>query len=146
MILLKKIFRDLRTNRAANIAATVLISIALMIFTFMSNVNESLNLSKATFYKDSSFADIFSDVRAFPREKISALASVEGIRTVEGRVVEDFIVKDPETRKLAESRYLRLFAGSDSLCRFIIEEGRRPQRNGEIAIDPMFARANGYSV
>ena len=146
MILLKKIFRDLRTNRAANIAATVLISIALMIFTFMSNVNESLNLSKATFYKDSSFADIFSDVRAFPREKIRALASVEGIRTVEGRVVEDFIVKDPETRKLAESRYLRLFAGSDSLCRFIIEEGRRPQRNGEIAIDPMFARANGYSV
>ena len=65
MILLKKIFRDLRTNRAANIAATVLISIALMIFTFMSNVNESLNLSKDTFYKDSSFADIFSDVRAF---------------------------------------------------------------------------------
>ena len=76
MILLKKIFRDLRTNRAANIAATVLISIALMIFTFMSNVNESLNLSKATFYKDSSFADIFSDVRAVPREKIRALASV----------------------------------------------------------------------
>ena len=34
MILLKKIFRDLRTNRAANIAATVLISIALLIFTF----------------------------------------------------------------------------------------------------------------
>ena len=146
MILLKKILRDLRTNRAANIAATVLISIALMIFTFMSNVNESLNLSKDTFYKDSSFADIFSDVRAFPREKIRTLASVEGIRTLEGRVVEDFIVKDPEAQKLAESRYLRLFAGSDSLCRFIIEEGRRPQSSGEIAIDPMFAKANGYSV
>ncbi len=146
MILLKKIFRDLRTNRAANIAATILISIALIIYSFMSNVNEVLNLSKDVFYEDSNFADVFSEISSFPREKIRTLRTIEGVKTVDARVVVDFIVKDKESQKLVESKYIRFFAGGTSLCKYIVEKGRRPLYNNEIVIDPIFAEANGYKA
>lgn len=142
MLLLKKIFRDLKTNKAANIAAITLIMIAIMIFTMMSNVNEMLKYSKDEFYNQTKFADIFTEVRSIPIEKIRYLESIEAIEAVQARLVKDFVIKEKENQKKVESKYIRIFAGGDTLCTYIVEEGRFPQNQSEIVIDPKFAEAN----
>lgn len=146
MLLLKKIFRDLRTNKAANIAATILISIALMIFSLMSNVDETLNFSKDKFYNETKFADVFVEVRGYPKERIKFLENIEGIEKVQGRIVRDFVINEEGAPEKIESKYLRIFAGGDSLCTYLIESGKPPSSDAEIVIDPNFAAANNLNA
>lgn len=146
MLLLKKIMRDLKTNRAANLAATILISIALMIFSLMSNVDETLNFSKDQFYNETKFADVFVEVRGYPKERIKLLEKIEGVEAVQGRVINDFIINEDNDSDQIESKYLRIFAGGDSLCTYAVENGRYPSKDAEIVIDPNFARENKLNL
>ncbi len=143
MLLLKKIFRDLKTNKAANIAAIILVMISIMIFTMMSNVNEMLRYSKDQFYIQTKFADVFVDLRSISKEKVKYLEDIDGVEVIQPRIVKDFVIKEKDRQKKLESKYLRIFAGGDKLCTYLVEEGRYPIENSEIVIDPKFAKANG---
>lgn len=146
MLLLKKIIRDLRSNKGANIAAMVLIAISFMIFSLMSNVDETLTLSKDEFYEQTKFADVFVVVRGYPKERIKLLEKIDGIETVQGRFVDDFIINEEDDEEEIESKYLRIFAGGESLCTYIVEKGKYPSKEGEIVIDPNFAKANNLNI
>ncbi|MGB5824201.1 MAG: FtsX-like permease family protein [Proteocatella sp.] len=145
MLLVKKIFRDLRTNKGANIAATVLISISFMIFSLMSNIDETLTFSKEQFYQETKFADVFVEVRGYPKERIKLLEKIEGVETVQGRIVEDFIINEEDKNQI-ESKYLRIFAGGESLCTYVVESGKYPTQDREIVIDPNFAKENNINI
>lgn len=142
MLLLKKIFRDLKTNKAANIAAIILVMISIMIFTMMSNVNEMLRYSKDEFYKQTKFADVFVELKSIPKEKVKYLGNINAVESVQPRIVKDFVIKEKERQKKIESKYIRIFAGGDKLCTYIVESGRYPTESFEIVIDPKFAKAN----
>lgn len=149
MILFKKTFRDLKINKAANIAATILIGISLMIYAMMSNVNESLNISKDEFYKETKFADVFADVRGYPRDRISSLENIDGVGEIQGRISKDFVVYENNKngkKTNIESKYLRILGSGDNLCTYIIESGRAPKNNFEVVLDPKFAQANNYNI
>lgn len=146
MLLLKKILRDLKTNKAANLASITLIMISIMIFTMMSNVNEMLRYSKSEFYKQTKFADVFVELRALPKEKVKYLKELKTIEKIQPRIVKDFIIKEKENQKKIESKYLRIFAGGKELCTYIVELGRYPESDSEIVIDPKFAKTNNLKL
>jgi putative ABC transport system permease protein len=79
--------------------------IGILVFTSFSIVSDNLRLSQEGFYKNQNFAEGFAKVRALPFGEIKKLEDLEGIKQIEGRMVQDVQVLSPDSE---ENVYLRL--------------------------------------
>ncbi len=104
-MLWRKMLRDFKENKGANIACIVIIVIGLMTFSAFSMVTDNLSLSQESFYENQNFADGFAEVQAIPLSEVNKLADIEGIDDIQGRMVKDVHVLFPNRD---ENVYLRL--------------------------------------
>ena len=104
-MLWRKVFRDLKENKGTYLACIVIMVIGILVFTSFSIVSDNLRLSQEGFYKNQNFADGFAKVRALPFGEIKKLEDLEGIKQIEGRMVQDVQVLSPDSE---ENVYLRL--------------------------------------
>lgn len=104
-MLRRKVFREMRQNKGAYIACIAVIAIGLIMFTSFSIVLDNLTLSQNDFYKSQNFAEGFADVRAMPLREVEKLRNIQGIKDIQGRMVEDVRVLSPGGEK---DVYLRL--------------------------------------
>ncbi|MEW6662752.1 MAG: ABC transporter permease [Bacillota bacterium] len=104
-MLRRKIWRDLKENKAAYLACLTVITIGLMVFTSTSMVYENLMGAKERFYREFRFAGGFAQVRGIPAQELGRLARIEGIEAIDGRMIEDVRVLMPGRK---ENIYLRL--------------------------------------
>jgi len=104
-MLWKKMFRDLKENRGANVACIVVILIGLMVFTAFSMVLDNLKISHQQFYENQHFAEGFVQVVSLPPTELKRLEGLEGIAAIQGRMVKDVRVLFPDSN---ENVYLRL--------------------------------------
>ncbi len=104
-MLWRKMLRDLRENKTAYIACTIVIAIGLMVFTSMSIVIDNLNNAKNEFYDTYHFADVFIKVKSIPHTQVKQLKNIEGVDRVQGRLVRDVrVLKENSDKNI----YLRL--------------------------------------
>jgi len=106
-MLWKKMFRDLKENRGAYFACSIIMIIGLLVFTTFSMVLDNLKLSQSSFYTNQNFADGFAKVKAIPFNEVQKLASIKGISKIEGRMIQDVQVLLPDRQ---ENVYLRLIS------------------------------------
>lgn len=78
-MLRKKMWRELKENKAAYFACITVIAIGLMIYVTMSVIFESLTDAKDNFYSECRFADGFVNIRGISQTQVDRLASEEGI-------------------------------------------------------------------
>ncbi len=147
-MLWKKMWRELRENKAAYLACITVIAIGLMLFVSMSVVFEGLSDAKNNFYGDYRFADGFADVSGLSQTQVERLASVEGVGSLEGRKVEDVRVFAPERE---ENVYLRLVSirpeQTVRLNDVMLLAGAMPAAGTRnILVDPAFLEANGLQT
>lgn len=147
-MLWKKMWRELRENKAAYLACLAVIAIGLMLFVAMSVLFEGLNEAKNNFYGDYRFADGFAKVRGISQIQVDRLAFVEGISRLEGRRVEDVRVFFPERE---ENVYLRLVSlrpeQTARLNDVMLQAGTLPAAGSRsILPDPGFLEANGLQT
>lgn len=148
-MLWKKVLRDLKENKGAYLASTVVIIIGLMVFSAFSVVVQSLNISQLHFYQNQNFADGFAQVAALPPSEINNLKNIKGIADIQGRIVKDVRVLLPDRN--GENVYLRLIAFDTKLDNPIngvrLSQGI-PLNNKEsnIWIDNKFFEANSLNI
>ena len=104
-MLWRKMLRDLKDNKGAYFAGTVVIIIGLMVFSAFSLVFENLQRSQQEFYNNHNFAQGFAQVIAIPPSEINKLEAIEGISEIQGRIIKDVRVLHPEKN---QNVYLRL--------------------------------------
>lgn len=104
-MLWKKTWRDIKENKGAYIACIIIIIIGLMVFSAFSMVIGNLKLSQKNFYSNQNFADGFIKVRSMPMSEVKKLQNINGIKSIEGRLVKDARVLFPNRD---ENVYLRL--------------------------------------
>lgn len=147
-MLFRKMRRDLLEQKGAYAACMVVIAIGLMVYTSMSMVMDNLILSRDTFYVNQNFADGFAEVQAFPYSQVAKLAQLEGIAQIQGRLVKDVRVINPDEE---ENVYLRLVSMDTSQSPLIndvlLEEGF-PLENDSLNlwVDNKFFEANGLAL
>jgi len=129
-MLKRKIVRDIRENKMAYIACTVVIVIGLVAYTSMSIAKDNLFMAREEFYEQFHFADIFARVKAMPYSRINELLDIQGIELVHGRLVKDVRVFMPEQDKNIYLRMISLDADtSHSLNQVQLLKGSFPEKD-----------------
>ena len=147
-MLWRKVFRDLNENKGAYLACSVIVIIALMVFTSFSMLSDNLTMSKENFYTNQNFADGFVQVQALPFTRVESLKQIEGIADIQGRMVKDVRVLLLDR---AENVYLRLVSiepGRDNTINdvFLTQGIPLDSRGINIWIDNMFFEANNLEL
>lgn len=147
-MLFRKMRRDLLEQKGAYAACIVVIAIGLMIYTSMSMVMDNLTLSRDSFYTGQNFSDGFAEIQAMPYNQVKNLQKIEGIETIQGRLVKDVrvIMEDSE-----ENVYLRLVSVDTSqavvLNDVLLDEGiPLSDHDLNIWVDNKFFGANNLEI
>lgn len=141
----QKLVRDLWRMKGQAFATILVITAGVATFVMSMCSSASLESSKATFYQESRFADIFSTVRRCPKAVASRLRSISGVSAVETRLVYDVFVDVPDMKEPATARLISVPDRVRSeLNKLYIARGRmiEPGRTGEIVISQTFADAH----
>ncbi|EJP19222.1 efflux ABC transporter, permease protein [Peptostreptococcaceae bacterium AS15] len=140
MSLNKKLLRDLLENKGANLAAIVVVSIAIMLFVGASISLNTLIDSRDTAYEINNFPDVYARLISISDKKISSLQDIDKIKSFEPRLVEE--LKIANTNKT-----IRMMSITYNIGKYVLVEGSAPRENAfEILIDEKFAEANNYKI
>ena len=106
-MLWRKMIRDILENKFAYIACIIVIAIGLTTYSAMSTAKDNLFMAQEEFYKEYQLADVFAEVKTMPNARVQALAEIDGIAAVSGRLVKDVRVLMPDSN---DNIYLRLIS------------------------------------
>lgn len=144
----RKLVRDLWRLRlqVLSIALVVASGIAAVV-TFRSGL-DSLDESRARYYAESRFADVFVSLERAPASVGARLAALPGVSAVQARVVAGVVLDVPGLPELATGKVVSIPEASADLNRLHLRTGRLPLAgpSGEVLLGEAFAAANGLAV
>ncbi|MBU2955435.1 ABC transporter permease [Marinobacter sp. F3R08] len=115
----------------------------------MSLVNySSLLATRAQYYEQNQFADVFSPLKRAPRHTLQDIDSLPGIKRQEGRVEGAAKLEIPGFRDPVSARLVSIPPeGQPDINRLFIRQGRLPDvaRSQEVAVIGSFAEAHGLA-
>jgi putative ABC transport system permease protein len=143
-----KLARDLWRLRwqVLSIALVVASAIAAIV-TFKSGL-DSLDESRARYYADARFADVFVSLKRAPEPTAARLAAIPGVAAVQTRVVAGVVLDVPGLDELAGGRVVSIPSDGEALNRLHLRQGRMsfPGRRGEVLVSEQFAQANALAL
>jgi putative ABC transport system permease protein len=144
----KKLFRDLWKMKGQAIAIAVVIVGGVSTFVMSLSTLDSLRLTKAAYYQDYRFADVFASLKRAPESLRNRIREVPGVEQVETRVVADARLEvegyqNPVTGKLVSVPDV----GEPLLNRLYLRQGRYPEsgRDDEVLVSEAFIEAHGLT-
>jgi len=141
----KKLLRDLWRMRGQALAIALVIVSGVATFVAALGTMNALRTSQANFYERARFGEAFVTVKRAPEGVSTRLQGLDGIATVETRVVADARLDLPAFDAPITARLLSLPEdGQPDLNRLILREGRlpRPGREAEAVASDAFAEAH----
>jgi putative ABC transport system permease protein len=144
----RKLLRDLWEMKGQSIAiAAVIASGAAMFVTYLSNF-DSLQRTRAIYYENSRFADVFAALKRAPSSLERRIAEIPGVEVVATRVVADVTLDVPGMTDPATGRLVSLpERGRPPLNDVYLRRGRwiDPLRPDEVLANEMFCEAHGFN-
>ena len=145
----RKLVRDLWQMKGQAIAIAAVIAAGVTMFvTYFSNF-ESLQRTRATYYENARFADVFASLKRAPASLASRIAAIPGVDAVATRVVLDVTLDVPAMAEPATGRLISIpERGRPSLNDVYLRRGRwiDRQRPDEVLASEMFADAHRFGV
>jgi putative ABC transport system permease protein len=145
-VLNRKLRRDIWRMKGQVFAITLVVMSGVATFIMFISTMDSLNLTRSTFYRDYSFADVFVNLKRAPESLKEKIQNVPGVNQAETRVsvrvkLDIAGFAEPVTAKIVSIPD----TGSALLNRLFIRKGRLPDpaRAHEVVINENFADAHG---
>jgi len=142
-----KLLRDLWGLRGQALAIALVIAAGLSAVMMSLSTLDSLRASRAKFYADNGFAQVFAPVRRAPEALADRIRDLPGIAIVETRVSVFVTLQMPHFDEPVRGYILSMpgAEGAAGLNRLHLSEGRLPQHNrdDEIVIGEAFAQMHG---
>ena len=144
----RKLWRDIWRMKGQVFAITLVVMSGVATFIMFISTMDSLNLTRNTFYRDYSFADVFVNLKRAPESMKEKIQNIPGVNQVETRVsvnvkldIKGFA--EPVTAKIVSIPD----GGKPLMNRLYIRKGRLPDpgRNHEVVVNENFANAHGFS-
>lgn len=144
----RKVLRDLRRLWAQVLAIALVLAAGVATLILGNGAYSSLTETRARYYDDSRFADVFADVTRAPLALLADIEAIDGVLDAEARIVN---LGRPDLPGMAEPASLLLVslpqAGDAGLNRLYLRQGRLPDPNShrEIVVSEGFAQAHRLS-
>ncbi len=143
----RKMWRDLWQLRGQAIAIILVIASGVATFVMFVTTNESLQLTRASYYRDYRFADVFVTMKRAPEQLRVRLAAIPGVDRVDTRVVAPVNVDlagfpEPVSGLITSVPD----SGEPLLNKLFMMEGRNVEegRDDEVVVSEAFAKAHGF--
>jgi len=140
-----KLLRDIWHMRGQAIAVGIIVACGVAIMVMALGTLSTLRASRDAYYERYGFADVFASVRRAPESAAASLRDIDGVQTVETRIVRLVILRIKGLEEPANAQIVSLpDEGESTLNRIVLFEGRYPEARSpdEILISNAFAEAN----
>jgi len=140
-----KLVRDIWHMRGQAIAVGMIVACGVAIMVMALGTLSTLRASSDAYYERYRFADVFASVRRAPESAAGRLREIDGVQTVETRIVRLVILRIEGVEEPANAQIVSLpDVGESTLNRIVLFDGRYPEPHSpdEIVISNAFAEAN----
>lgn len=144
-----KLLRDIWHMRGQAIAVGIIVACGVAIMVMALGTLSTLSASRDAYYERYRFADVFTSVRRAPESAAARLRAIDGVQTIETRIVRLVILRIPGVEEPANAQIVSLpDTGESILNRIVLFSGRYPETRSpdEIIISNAFAEANGLQT
>ncbi|MWD27433.1 FtsX-like permease family protein [Aquicoccus sp. SCR17] len=141
----RKLLRDVWRLRAQALAIALVLGCGVAIFLTAFGMVGALEATRAEYYAEQRFADIFASARRAPNALLGEMAEIDGVRAVEGRATGWAVLDLPGRAAAASGRILSLPPEGARINVPLLVEGRLPDPDAdrEVAVTARFAAASG---
>lgn len=143
----KKLMRDLWTLRGQAFAVCLVISCGIAISVMSLSTLNSLSDTRDAYYGRFRFAHLFASVRRAPDQVAAQVAEIQGVASVDTRIVQDVTLIVPDMSEPATARLISIpDHGAPRLNNLYLRSGRLPEQGHglEVLIGESFAERHGY--
>lgn len=140
---LKKDFR-MEVRKSLNRFMSILFIVALGVafYSGIQSASPDMKITEDSYFDDSNLMDIrVVSTMGLTGDDLDAIRQVEGVSYVEGSWQEDVQSGESESRKV-----LRIESLPEKVNQLTAEDGRLPEKPGEIFLDSNYALTNGYQT
>ncbi len=143
----RKLWRDLWQLKGQASAISLVIACGIATFIMMQSTLDSLKLTRASFYQDYRFPEVFSSLKRAPLSLRERILEIPGVADVETRVVADVNLDIEGYNEPTTGRLVSIPAqGEPRFNKLFLTQGRllRPERDDEVIVSESFAKAHGF--
>lgn len=141
----RKLLRDMRHIWVQCLAIALVLGCGIMVLVLSSGTQRSLEATRAAYYEQNRFADVFATLTRAPRNLLDEIARIDGVARVEGRVVFTAMVDLEGKPEPASALVISVPPGGEPVLNVpLVRLGRmpRPDHLEEVAVSEAFAEAN----
>lgn len=141
-ILIWDFFMEIRKTRNRFLSILLIVLLGTAFYAGVRAASPDMKLSADEYYDQNHLMDIqvFSTL-GLTDEDVEKIQQIEGVKHAEGAYSMDILADQGE-----EELALKLLTFSDQMNIPTVEEGRLPERKGEIFVDSLFMQNQGYEI
>ncbi|PWJ20614.1 ABC transporter permease [Jannaschia seohaensis] len=142
----RKLLRDLRQIWVQCLAIALVLGCGIMVLILATGTQRSLEATRAAYYEQNRFADVFATLTRAPRSLLAEIARLDGVARVEGRVVFTAMIDLEGKPEPAAAIVISVPPSGEPVLNVpVVRLGRmpRPDHLEEVAVSEAFAEANG---
>lgn len=144
----RKLWRELWQMKGQVFAITLVVTSGVATFIMFISTFHSLEFTRAKFYNDYNFADVFVNLKRAPESLKDKIKNINGVKQLETRVCAQAKL---DIKGFTESVTGKIISipddGMPILNRLYLRKGRLPDpsRDDEVVINETFAQAHGFN-
>ena len=138
----KEFWMEIRKSKSRFISILLIVALGVAFFSGIQASSPDMRYSGDAYYDESSLMDIkVVGTMGLTAEDVSSIESIDGIESAEGAWSTDVMCGEGQKQKV-----LHIESLNDTVNKLDVQEGRLPEKSGEIFLDSTFASTNGYKV
>jgi len=142
----RKLLRDLVSMRSQAIAIALVLAAGVAMYVAYYSTFDSLQRTRAAYYRDYRFADVFANAKRAPLSLLSRIREIDGVADADARVVVDVTLDMPGVIEPMTGRLISMdFPRTRPLNDVFLRRGREPDagKADEVLISEAFAEKRG---
>lgn len=140
--LFKTIFKEISSSKSRFLSILFLIMLGVGFFSGLKSTGPDMLNTADSYFKDQNLMDLkVQSTMGLDKSDIDKLKNIKGIDSVQPMYSKDVLIGK-------EGMLLKLISYNDKnkVNKYVVESGRLPEKNGEIALDSTEAIENSYKI
>ena len=138
----KEFWMEIRKSKSRFISILLIVALGVAFFSGIQVSSPDMRYSGDAYYDESSLMDIkVVGTMGLTSDDVSSIESIDGIESAEGAWSTDVMCGEGQKQKV-----LHIESINDTVNKLDVQEGRLPEKSGEIFLDSTFASSNEYKV
>lgn len=138
----KEFWMEIRKSKSRFISILLIVALGVAFFSGIQASSPDMRYSGDAYYDESSLMDIkVVGTMGLTSDDVSSIESIDGIESAEGAWSTDVMCGEGQKQKV-----LHIESINDTVNKLDVQEGRLPEKSGEIFQDSTFASSNEYKV